>query len=210
MSEHIQFYYNPQSRGRIVHWMLEEIGAPYDIKMIDLGANEHKSSAYLAINPMGKIPALVHRGTVITESAAICAYLADAFPAANLAPTPDDAARGTYYRWLFFGAGCVEPALADKMLGRPAVTRPGALGYGTYADTMSALETAVTPGPFILGESFTAVDVYIASQIGWGKLTNSIEPRPVLFKYLERCTDRPAYRRFVQKAEELAQAAKKK
>ena len=104
MTDKIVFYHNPQSRGRIVHWMLEEANAPYEVKVVDFEKKEHKSDAYLAINPMGKIPAIVHRGTVITESAAICAYLADAFPAAGLAPALDDPKRGTYLRWLFFGA----------------------------------------------------------------------------------------------------------
>jgi glutathione S-transferase len=195
VNDRITFYHNPMSRGRIVHWMLEEAGAPYDVKLVSLEQGEHKSPAYLAINPMGKIPAIVHRGTVVTECAAICAYLADAFPKAGLAPALDDPARGTYYRWLFFGAGCVEPALVDKMLARPAVDRPSTVGWGSYEDTLTVLERAITPGPFILGERFSAADVYIGSQIGWGMMAKSLEPRPAFVQYFERCAARPAHQR---------------
>jgi glutathione S-transferase len=195
MTDTVTFYHNPMSRGRIVHWMLEEIGEPYATKVLSFEKREHKSPEYLAVNPMGKIPAIVHRGTVVTEAAAICAYLADAFPHAGLAPAPGDAARGTYYRWLFFAAGCLEPALIDRMFDRPRVEREGALGYGNYTDTLNALETAVTPGPFILGERFSAADVYVASEIAWGTMTKTLEPRPVFKAYFDRCTARPAARR---------------
>jgi glutathione S-transferase len=184
--------------------MLEEVGAPYRIELLRLEKGEHKAPQYVAINPMGKIPAIVHRGTVITEAAAICAYLADAFPKAGLAPALDEPARGTYLRWLFFGAGCVEPALIDRMFSRPMPERPGVLGYGSYDDTLRALEAAIAPGPFILGERFSAADVYIGSQIGWGLMTKAFEPRPALTAYSARIAERPAFRRMAQKNEELA------
>lgn len=195
MTDKITFYHNPQSRGRIVHWMLEEANAPYEVKVVDFEQKEHKSPEYLAINPMGKIPAIVHRGTVVTECAAICAYLADAFPAAGLAPALDDPKRGSYLRWLFFGAGCVEPAIIDQMFSRPPPSRPAAMGYGNYADTLSTLEKALTPGPFVLGEVFSAADVYLGSAIGWGLSMKAIEPRPVFGTYLARIGQRPAYQR---------------
>jgi glutathione S-transferase len=195
MSDRITFYHNPMSRGRIAHWMLEETGAPYDVKILSFEKREHKSPEFLAVNPMGKIPAIVHRGTVVTEAAAICAYLADAFPESRLAPPTSDPKRGTYYRWLFFGAGCVEPALVDKLFARPPVEREGALGWGNYADTLNALEKAITPGPYILGDQFTAADVYIASQIGWGMMTKSLEPRPAFEAYFARASARPAFER---------------
>jgi glutathione S-transferase len=204
MADTVTFYHNPMSRGRIAHWMLEESGAPYEIKVVDFEKMEHKSKDYLAINPMGKIPAIVHRGTVITESAAICAYLADAFPAAGLAPALEDPKRGTYCRWLFFGAGCVEPAILDHMFSRPPPSRPAALGYGNYADTVNTLEQAITPGPFVLGERFSAADVYLGSAIGWGLMTKALEPRPAFGAYLERLSARPAYKRFTAQNEELA------
>jgi glutathione S-transferase len=195
MADKLVFYHNPMSRGRIVHWMLEEVGAPYETKVLDLAKGEHKTPAYLAVNPMGKIPAIVHGDTVVTETAAICAYLADAFPSAKLAPPPGDRARGTYYRWLFFGAGCFEPAIVDRLTARPPVERESALSYGNYETTLATLETALAPGPWILGERFSAADVLIGSQIGWGLFTKSLEPRPAFQKYLERCAQRPAYKR---------------
>jgi glutathione S-transferase len=195
MADKITFYHNPMSRGRIAHWMLEEVGVPYETKILALDKREHKSPEFLAINPMGKIPTIVHNGTVVTEAAAICAYLADAFPKAGLAPAQNDAARGTYFRWLFFGAGCLEPALLDKMFSRPQVERPSALGYGSYEDMLNALEKAITPGPWVLGQRFSAADVYLGSEIGWGMFTKSLEPRPAFQQYLERCSQRPAYKR---------------
>ncbi|MBA3818914.1 MAG: glutathione S-transferase family protein [Deltaproteobacteria bacterium] len=204
MSDEIVLYYNPMSRARIAHWMLEEVGAPYRLELVSFDKRQHKTDAFLALNPMGKLPTIVHRGTVVTESAAICAYLADAFPAAGLAPAIDDPVRGTYYRWLFFGAGCVEAAAVDKMFSRAAVERPGALGYGSYEDTMNTLERAITPGPFVLGDRFSAVDVYLGSQIGWGLMAKTVEPRPAFAAYMERCSTRPAFQRASQQAQALA------
>lgn len=202
MSDELVLYYNPQSRARIAHWMLEEVGVPYRLERIDLDNREHKSERFLAINPMGKIPTLVHRGVVVTESAAICAYLADAFPAAGLAPAIDDPARGTYYRWLFFGAGCIEPATADKLFGRQP-ERPSTSGYGTYEDTINTLEKAVTPGPYLLGERFTAADVYIGSQIGYGMLVKAIEPRPAFHANQAAIGKRPAFQRFMAQVQAM-------
>ena len=204
MTDEIVFYSSPQSRGRIVHWMLEEVGAPYRFEVVNLEKGEQKKPSFLTINPMGKVPAIVHRGTVVTECAAICAYLADAFPASKLAPQSDSPARGSYYRWLFFGASCVEPALMDRMLARPAPARTGSLGYGSYEDTLNALEKALTPGPYILGSEFTAVDVYVGSQIGFGVMTKTLEPRPAFLTYVERVQQRPAYRRFMEQSDRIA------
>lgn len=207
VADKIVFYHNPQSRGRIVHWMLEEANAPYEIKVVDFQKNEHKSPDYLSINPMGKIPAIVHRGAVVTECAAICAYLADAFPAAKLAPSLDDSMRGTYLRWLFFGAGCLEPAIIDQMFSRPPPSRPAAMGYGNYADTINTLEKALTPGPYVLGEQFSAADVYIGSAVGWAIMMKAMEPRAVFTAYLARIGQRPAYQRANAQSEALAKQA---
>jgi len=196
----ITFYTNPMSRGRIVHFLLEELGVPYDMKILDFEKGEHKAPAYLKINPMGKVPAVVHRGVVVTECAAICVYLADVYAKAGLAPAVDDPQRGTYLRWIFFGAGCVEPALVDKMFERPPVERKGALGYGSYGDTLNALETAITPGPYILGDRFSAADVYVGSQIQWGMMVKSLEPRPKFQQYAERLAARPAMQRLMKGA----------
>jgi len=197
----ITFYTNPMSRGRIVHFLLEELGVPYDMKILDFEKGEHKAPAYLKINPMGKVPAIVHRGVVVTECAAICVYLADVYAKAGLAPALDDPQRGTYLRWIFFGAGCVEPALVDKMFDRPPVERKGALGYGSYDDTLNALEAAITPGPFILGDRFSAADVYVGSQIQWGMMVKSLEPRPKFQQYAERLAARPAMQRLMKGAQ---------
>ena len=204
MSELI-FFYNPQSRARIVHWMLEEVGAPYSVKLVNFEKGEHKRPEFLALNPMGKLPTIQHGNTVVTEAAAICAYLADAFPAANLAPAQNSSERGTYYRWLFFGAGCIEPAMIDRLFHRPQVDRPSALGYGSYDDTFNGLEKALAPGPFILGQRFSAADVYVGSQIMWGMRMKAIEARPEFQKYTGALMERPAFKRSLAQSEQYAQ-----
>lgn len=197
MADTVTLYTNPMSRGRSVQWLLDELGAPYDMKILDLGKREHKTPQYLAINPMGKVPAIVHRGVVITESAAICVYLADAFPKAGLAPKLDDPQRGTYLRWIFFGAGCFEPAVVDKMLARPPVERTGAVGYGTYEDTIATLAAALTPGPWILGERFSAADVFVGGQVHYLVASKALPVNPVFERYAERIGSRPALKRIL-------------
>ena len=197
----LTFYTNPMSRGRMVHWLLEELGVPYDMKVLDFEKREHKAPSYLAINPMGKVPAIVHRGVVVTEVAAIGIYLADAFPKAGLAPALDDPKRGTYLRWFVFGASCFEPAVIDKIFPRPPV-RPGVLGYGTYEDMLATLEKALTPGPFILGERFSAVDVYVGSQIQYAIMTKGIESRPIFEQYIARWATRPALQKVLAGAKQ--------
>jgi glutathione S-transferase len=209
MADKITFFHNPQSRGRIAHWMLEEVGAPYEIRLIRFDEGENRKPEFLAVNPMGKIPTIIHRGVVVTEAGAVCTYLADAFPANKLAPAMDDPARGTYLRWLFFGSGCVEPALVDHLFSRPPVERKGALGYGSYGETLDALEKAIRPGPFILGERFSAADVYIGSEIVWGLMAKSLEPRPLFLAYKDRVTARPAYQRIVEQNMKLGEQLKK-
>ena len=192
MSEELVFYTNPMSRGRIARWMLEEVGRPYRTEVLEYGTTM-KSPEYLAINPMGKVPAIVHRGVVVTEAAAVCAYLADAFPEAGLAPPANDPARGPYYRWMFFAAGPVEAAVTAKSMGLLApAERKGMAGYGSFEETIDALETAVKTGPYICGERFSAADVYVGSQIGWGLMFKSIEPRPAFSEYVGRIMQRPA------------------
>jgi glutathione S-transferase len=195
MSDDMVFYHNPMSRARMVHWMLEEVGAPYRIQLVDLQKGEQKQPAFLAVNPMGKLPVIVHRGSVITETGAIFVYLADAFPAAGLAPRADEPARGSYLRWMFFGAACVDSALIDRMLSRPIPEKSSALGYGRYEDVIETLQQAITPGPYILHERFSAADVYLGSQIGFGMMTKTIEPRPAFQSYLGRLSQRAAYQR---------------
>jgi len=209
MSEELVFYSSPMSRGRIVHWMLEEVGVPYRFEAVNLETQDQKKPGFLAVNPMGKVPAIVHRGTVVTECGAICAYLADAFPAARLAPPTDSPLRGTYYRWLFFGGSCVEAAVIDRMFSRPAPSRPGALGYGSYDDTVATLGKALVPGPYVLGPQFSAADVYIGSQIAFGMMTKALEPHPAFQGYVNRLQERPAYKRFMEKSDKIAGEMKK-
>ncbi|MBS0547126.1 MAG: glutathione S-transferase family protein [Proteobacteria bacterium] len=196
-SDDIVFYWNPRSRAAMAHWMQEETAAPYRKVLIDFEKNEQKAPDFLKINPMGKLPTIVHRGTVVTETAAIIAYLADAFPQAGLAPAPGDAQRGAYYRWLFFGAGCFEPALLDTMMKRPPVERKMAVGWGSYEDVLSTLKTALTTGPYLLGDKFTAADVYIGSELGWAMMFGApnLKGEKVFDDYVARVQARPAYKR---------------
>jgi glutathione S-transferase len=190
MSKELIFYTNPMSRGRIVRWMLEEVGQPYETVILDY-ASSLKGAEYLAINPMGKVPAIRHGDTVVTEGAAICAYLADAFPAAGLAPPANE--RGDYYRWLFFAAACVEGAVTAKSLGfEPKPDQKRMAGFGSLADTLDALETAVAGKDYIAGGKFSAADVYVGSQIGWGMQFGSIEKRPAFEAYWTKLFNRPA------------------
>jgi glutathione S-transferase len=195
MTDQIIFYTNPMSRGRIVRWMLEEIGEPYDVEAIAYGPSM-KSSEYLAVNPMGKVPAIRHGQTIVTETSAICAYLADAFPEANLAPTIHDPERGAYYRWLFFGAGPLDAAVTNKKLGVEFTPEnKGFVGYGSYEQVLDVLEAAVSGNHFIAGNHFTAADLYVGSQIGWGLQFGTIEKRPAFEEYWNRISSRPAYAR---------------
>jgi glutathione S-transferase len=192
MSDELVFYTNPMSRGRIVRWMLEEVGQPYRTEILDY-ATTLKSPEYLATNPMGKVPTLRHGDLVVTEAAAICAYLADAFPQAGLAPKPGDKARGTYYRWMFYAAGPVEACLTNKGMGFevPPDKRRMA-GYGCYEDVVATLETALAGRQFVLGDTFSAADVYFGSHIAWGMQFGSLEKRPLFEAYAARITSRPA------------------
>ncbi|MGB7321050.1 MAG: glutathione S-transferase family protein [Albidovulum sp.] len=191
MAETLTLYSNPMSRGRIARWMLEEIGQPYEVRYLDYGP-DMKAPDYLAVNPMGKVPALVHGDKVVTEYAAICAYLADAFPEAGLAP----AERSAYYRWLFFGAGPFEAAVISNALGfEVPQERRGMVGFGSLETTLTALERALADSPYLAGDRFSAADVATGSQIGWGLRFGTIEPRPVLQAYWDRLSARPALQR---------------
>ncbi len=192
MSDELVFYTNPMSRGRIVRWMLEEVGRPYRTELLDY-ASTMKAPAYLAVNPMGKVPALRHRDTVITECAAICAYLADAFPAAGLAPPHTDRARAPYYRWMFFAAGPLEAAWTNQAMGFTVPPdRERMSGYGNLAMVLTTLEAAVSGTPYLAGDGFTAADVYVGSQLGFGLQFGMIEKRPAFVEYVGRLTARPA------------------
>jgi len=193
MTEELVFYTNPMSRGRIARWMLEETGVPYRTEILTFGGTM-KGEDYLSVNPMGKVPAIRHNGTVVTECAAICAYLADTFPGNELAPRAEE--RGSYYRWMFFAAGPLESVVTIRMLGvvTPA-DKARSVGYGSFGDVMDTLEKAVTGTAYIAGDRFTAADVYVGSHVSWGLNFGSIEKRPAFADYLSRVTSREAYKR---------------
>ncbi len=197
----LKLYSNPMSRGRIARWMLEETGQPYEVEMVPFGP-AMKSPGYRTMNPMGKVPVLVHDGRIVTEAAAICAYLADAFPQAGLAPAPPD--RADYYRWLFFAAGPLEQAVTNNTLG---VTVPedrrGMVGYGSFDGTIDTLDAFLTGRDYVTGNGFSAADVYLGSHVVWGLQFGSIPARPSFAAYRDRLTARPAHIR----AAELDDAA---
>jgi glutathione S-transferase len=193
MQKELVFYTNPQSRANIVHWMLEEVGAPYRSVVLTYGGTM-KSPEYLALNPMGKVPAIQHGDKVVTEGAAICAYLADAFPEAGLAPAPAD--RADYYRWLFFTSGCLEAAWTNKSVGWiPNAEQQRLFGYGSFEHTVDALVKAVAGKRYIAGDRFTAADVYVGRSIGYGIEYGELGTRPELVAYWNGLKDRPALAR---------------
>ena len=193
MAANLIFYTNPMSRGRIARWMLEETGADYETVVLDY-ASTMKQEPYLSINPMGKVPAIVHNGHVVTECAAICAYLADAFPDAGLAPPTTE--RAEYYRWLFYAAGPVEQAVTNKSMNfAPTDQQQRMAGYGNYDLAVDTLEKAVSAHPYIAGDDFTAADVYVGSQVGWGTQFGTLPKRDAFTAYLGRIMSRDAYKR---------------
>lgn len=192
MGDELVFYTHPMSRGRTVRWMLEEVGRPYRTELREFGSTM-KAAEYLAINPMGKVPTLRHGTVIVTETAAICAYLADAFPEARLAPPPGDPRRGPYYRWLFFGAGPLEAAWTNQALG--FITPPDRArmaGYGSLDAVLHTLEGALQQTGYLAGDSFTAADLYIGAQLGFGLRFGMIEARPAFVAYADRLAARPA------------------
>lgn len=189
----LTLYSNPMSRGRIARWMLEETGAAYDTVMLDY-ATTMKAAPYLSVNPMGKVPAIVHDGHVVTECGAICAYLADAVPEAQLAPTADE--RADYYRWLFYAAGPLEAAITNRSLGVvPTETQQRMVGYGSFEAAIAGLEYAVAAHPYIAGERFTAADVYVGAQVIWGLQFGTMPKLAAFEAYAARLTERAAHRR---------------
>lgn len=204
MTDELVLYTNPMSRGRIARWMLEETGADYRVEALDF-ASTMKGEAYLAINPMGKVPAIVHKGHVVTECAAICAYLADAFPEAELAPRPEE--RADYYRWMFFAAGPLEHAVTNNFAKFvPSPEQGRMFGYGSYDQAVDTIEQAVRAHPYIAGERFTAADVYVGSQIGWGIQFGTLPKRDAFVDYFGRLSGRDAARRADEKDNALMPA----
>jgi glutathione S-transferase len=192
MADELVLYTNPQSRGRIARWMLEEIRQPYRVELLDY-ATTMKAPAYLTVNPMGKVPALRHGTAVVTETPAICAYLADAFPQAGLAPPPGDRMRAPYYRWLFFAAGPAEAAVSNKAMGFAVPPeRERMMGYGRIGLVMDTLEAAASQSDYLAGNTFTAADLYVGSHLGFGMMFGMIDKRPAFERYWQRLSARPA------------------
>ncbi len=190
MSHSLTFYTNPRSRSSIAHWMLEEVGCQYTVRVLEFDTSM-KSRSYLAINPMGKVPAIQHGEQVVTEAAAICVYLAETFPEAGLLPAPADG--GAYYRWLFFTAGCLEPAYVNHAAGwDPTTTAQRGIGYGSYERTLDTVSQGLRGRMHIAGTHFTAADLFLAAHLNWGMMTGAIEKRPEFLTYCEVHTKRPA------------------
>jgi glutathione S-transferase len=202
----LTLYHAAPSRSSIALWMLEEIGEPYDVKLIKLSEGEQLKPDYLAINPMGKVPTLKHGDVIITEVAAICTYLADAFPKAGLSVPIGEPRRGIYLKWLFFGPSCIEPAMMDRAAPRKEEPRRGMLGYGDFDTVMDVVAKAVAAGPHIMGEQFTAADVVIGSGLRWGMMFKLLPERPEFLAYVGRLATRPALQRAEAQDKELAAA----
>ena len=195
----LTLYHAVPSRSATVRWMLEEVGEPYDVHLLKLSEGDQQKPEYLAVNPQGKVPALKHKGVVITEVAAICAYLADAFPQAKLAIPIGDTRRGVYFQWLFFGPSCMEPAITDRAFPRKEMPRGAAVGYRDADALADILAKAVEKGPYLMGEQFTAADVVVGAGIRWGTMFKLFPDRDTFKPYVARLAQRPA----VQRAEAL-------
>ena len=202
----LMLYHAAPSRSSITRWMLEEIGEPYDIHLLSLNKGDNRAPEFLEVNPMGKVPALKHGDVVITEAAAICAYLADEFPRAKLNVPVGDPRRGVYLKWLFFGPSCIEPAIADRAFPRAEEPRRGMLGYGDFDTVMNVLANAVAKDPYLMGEQFTAADVVLGSTLRWGMMFNLLPKQPEFVDYVARLEARPALQRATALDQELAAA----
>jgi glutathione S-transferase len=202
----LTLYHIAPSRSSLVLWLLEEIGKPYELRVLDAKKGENREPAFLAVNPMGKVPTLRHGDAVITEAAAICCYLADAFPKAGLSVPIGDQRRGPYLKWLFFGPSCLEPALIDRMHKREAAPPRAQLGWGDADSPIEAVAQGLKPGPYLLGEQFTVADMVIGGGLRFAMMVKAVPDRPDFRAYVERITDRPAFKRAAEKDKQLAAA----
>ncbi|HEX9753935.1 MAG TPA: glutathione S-transferase family protein [Methyloceanibacter sp.] len=202
----LTLYHAAPSRSSIVRWMLEELGEPYDIHLLSLAKSEQSAPGYLAVNPMGKVPALRHGDAVITEAAAICTYLADEFPHARLNIPVGDPRRGSYLKWLFFAPACIEPAITDRAFPRQEEPRRSTLGYGDFDTVMNVVAKGIEPGPYLMGEQFTAADVVVGSTLRWGMMFDLLPKRAEFVAYVGRLEQRPALQRATALDQELAAA----
>ena len=200
----LTLYHMAPSRSSTVHWLLEELGEPYELKLLSMEKGENRKPDYLAINPMGKVPTLVHDGVAITESAAICLYLADAFPRAGLTVPVGDPRRGPFLKWIMFTPSCLEGAMMDRAFPRKDEAPKGALGYGDAETVLDVVAKALTPGPFLFGDSFTVADLVLGSTLSWGMMFKLVPERPEFTAFAQRIAERPAFRRAKEKDKVLA------
>jgi glutathione S-transferase len=190
----MQLYWCPRTRSFTALWLMEETGQPYERVRIDISQGAQKTPEYLAINPMGKVPALQDGYATLAEAAAICAYVAERYPQANLAPPPGDPKRAKYLYWLFFGPGCVEPAMVQ--VSTKIEMNPVAAGWGDAQRVFDVLDAALTTGPWLLGETFSAADILIGSGLNFAVRLFKIAPsRPAFERYIDACAARPAFQR---------------
>ena len=192
MTEKPVLHYAPRTRSGTTLWMDEELGGVCDLRLVDLKKGEQKTDAYLAINPMGKVPALTIGDHVVTEAAAICAFLADHFSDKGLAPPIGDPARGPYFRWMFFAPSCIEPAMLDKFTGATR-DNPGTIGHGRVEDVLAAIEGALTRSPYLLGDQFTAADVVFGATLNFATMFGAFEKTGAIARYLDEITARPSF-----------------
>lgn len=191
-NETITLFHAPQSRSSGTLMLLEELGAPFELHLLNMKAGEQRQSAYLAVNPLGKVPAIKHRGELVTEQVAIFIYLADLFPKAGLAPAIGDLLRGPYLRWMVYYAACYEPALVDRAMKR----EPAPLAMSTYGDFDTMLGTVVerlTGSPYLLGDTFSAADLLWGMALQWGTMFKIVPETPVIADYVKRVTARPSF-----------------
>jgi glutathione S-transferase len=204
-TDKIVFFHSPHSRSGGTRVLLEELNAPYEMRVLNMRAGELRQPAFLAINPMGKVPAILHNGVLVTEQVAINIFLADLFPAAGLTPAIGDPRRGPYLRWMAFYAACYEPAVVDKAMKR----EPGPLAmspYGTFETVMDVVNAQLRAAPYMLGDSFTVADVLWGGALGWTTQFGLVPKTPEIEAYIERTSSRPAFQRVKQQDAELAAA----
>lgn len=202
----MKLYWCPQTRSFRALWLMEEAGRPYERVLVDIRKGDQDKPEFRAINPMGKVPALADGEAKLAESAALCAFVAERVPEAGLAPAVGDPKRARYLQWLFFAAGCIEPAYTQKMTGLSLTTSQA--GWGSFERVVDVLEQAVQPGPWVLGERFSAADVMIGADLHFGlTLMKIVPPRPAITAYVARCAERPAWTRATAIEEAAVKAA---
>jgi glutathione S-transferase len=202
MTKQITLFHAPRSRSLTVYFMLEELGVPYELKILNLAKGEHKKPDYLAINPMGKVPTIKIGEEIVFETPAICCYLAELFPERNLSFSIDSGRRGEYLKWLFFTSACLEPAVIDYILKRDNPD-PSSIGYGTLGKTISTIEKSLKNAPWIMGNTFSAADVVLGSAVFWAKMVGAIKKDSILDAYAIRIAERETHKRTVSVDNEL-------